>query len=70
MEKKDNNDLVQFDGNDNNENKYQRKSMNVFNRKYKRGITDFRIGKHKEKEKEKEEQKDKKKKIEEEENKG
>ena len=69
MEKKDNNDLVQFDGNDNNENKYQRKSMNVFNRKYKRGITDFRIGKHKEKEKEKEEQKDKKKKIEEEENK-
>ena len=69
MENKDSTDVVPFGGNDNNENKYQRKSMNVFNRKYKRGIADFRIGQNKEKEKEKEKEEDNEKKKEEEEDK-
>ena len=65
MENKDSTDAVPFGGNDNNENKYQRKSMIAFNRRYKRGITDFRNDQNKEKEKEE----DKEKKKEEEEDK-
>ena len=63
MENKDSTNEIPFGDNENNESKYQRKSTNVFYRKYKRGITDFRIGENenKEKEKEKEEEKEKEK---------